>query len=95
MVGVTKAAGYSWLERWNSSGYEGLIPEFGGGRHSKLTEDQKEELREIKERDSWTTKEVQELIEEEFGVKYSSWQENSKIVWHEVLQALSRRLQET
>ena len=74
MVGVTKAAGYSWLKRWNSSGYEGLTPEFGGGRPSKLTEDQKEELKEIKERDSWTTKEVQELIEEEFGVSYSSWQ---------------------
>ena len=28
----------------------------------------------LKEKDSWTTKEVQKLIEEEFGVGYSSWQ---------------------
>ncbi len=75
LVGVTKATGYTWLKRWNSSGYEGLTPEFGGGRHSKLTEEQKEKLKEIlKERDSWTTKEVQELIKAEFGVSYSSWQ---------------------
>jgi len=75
LVGITKATGYAWLKRWNSSGYVGLIPSFGGGRPSKFTEDQKEELREIlKERDSWTTKEVQELIEAKFGVKYSSWQ---------------------
>lgn len=75
LVGVTKATGYSWLKMWNSRGYEGLIPEFGGGRPAKLTKEQKERLREmLKERDSWTTKEVQELIEAEFGIKYSSWQ---------------------
>jgi len=28
----------------------------------------------LKEKDSWTTKEVQEVIEAEFGVIYSSWQ---------------------
>ena len=62
LVGVTKATGYAWLKRWNSKGYEGLIPEFGGGRPSKLTKDQKEELREmLKKKNSWTTKEVQEL----------------------------------
>jgi len=27
-----EATGYSYLKRWNSKGYEGLIPEFGGGR---------------------------------------------------------------
>ena len=28
----------------------------------------------LKKKDSWTTKEVQEVIEAEFGVIYSSWQ---------------------
>ncbi|CAD7773849.1 Homeodomain-like domain protein [Candidatus Methanoperedenaceae archaeon GB50] len=75
LVRVTEATGYVWLKRWNSRGYEGLIPDFGGGRPSKLTEEQKEELREmLKKKDSWTTKEVQEVIEAEFGVIYSSWQ---------------------
>jgi len=45
LVGVTEATGYAWLKRWNSRGYEGIIPDFGGGsRPSKLTEEQKEEL---------------------------------------------------
>ena len=43
-LGVTEATGYAWLKRWNSRGYEGIIPDFGGGRPSKLTEEQKEEL---------------------------------------------------
>ncbi|CAD7767894.1 Homeodomain-like domain protein [Candidatus Methanoperedenaceae archaeon GB50] len=75
LVRVIKATGYAWFKRWNSSGYEGLKPNYGGSRPSKLTEEQKEELREmLKEEDSWTTKEVQELIEAEFGAVYSSWQ---------------------
>ena len=56
----------------DAKGYEGLKPNHGGGGPPKLTEEQKEELKEIlKEKDSWTTKEVQELIEAEFGVIYS------------------------
>jgi len=31
LAGITKATGYEWLKKWNSSSYEGLIPEFGGG----------------------------------------------------------------
>ncbi|MBW9221069.1 transposase [Methanothermococcus sp. SCGC AD-155-M21] len=74
LIGVTKATGYSWLKRWNSKGYRGLIPEFGGGRPPKLTEEDKEKLKNIlKEKDSWTTKEVQKLIEKKFGVEYSSY----------------------
>jgi len=51
LMGVTKATGYEWLKRWNPKGYEGSIPEFGGGRPAKLTEEQKEKLKEmLKER---------------------------------------------
>ena len=76
LVGVTEATGYVWLKRWNFRGYDGLIPDFGGGRSSKLTEEQKEKLKEMLKEKEWTTKEVQELIEAEleFGVVYSSWQ---------------------
>ncbi|MBW9221104.1 winged helix-turn-helix domain-containing protein [Methanothermococcus sp. SCGC AD-155-M21] len=51
-----------------------LIPEFGGERPPKLTKEQKEKLKKIlKEKDSWTTKEVKKLIKGEFGVKYSAF----------------------
>ena len=51
---------------------EGLKPNYGGGRPSELSEEQKEELKSIlKERDDWTSKEVKELIKNRFGVEYS------------------------
>lgn len=71
-VGVSKVIGYEWLERWNSKGLEGLEPNYGGGRPPELSQDEKEELKEILEkRDDWSTKEVKHLIKEEFGVDYS------------------------
>jgi len=71
-VGVSKVIGYVGLENWNEKGLEGLKPNYGGGRPSELTEEQKEELKKILEkRDDWTTREVRELINEEFGVEYS------------------------
>jgi|Deesub1362A_J573_1020465.scaffolds.fasta_scaffold01180_17 hypothetical protein len=30
LAGITKPTGYTWIKRWNSKGYEDLIPEFGG-----------------------------------------------------------------
>jgi len=96
LVGVTKATGYEWLKRWNSKGYEGLIPELGGGRPAKLTKEQKEELKEMLKERVWTTKEVQELIEEEFGVSYSSWQVRRILKSrNEIRQTLPERLQKT
>ena len=32
LVGASKNTGYIWQERWNEKGYEGLIPQFAGGR---------------------------------------------------------------
>jgi len=69
-LGVTEETGYLWLKRWR--GYEGIIPDSGGGRPSKLREEQKEKLKEMLKEEEWTTKEVQEVIEAEFGVIYSS-----------------------
>lgn len=71
-LGITKVTGYNWLERWNEDGYEGLIPRFAGGRPSKLTDQEKIQLKEIlKEKNDWTTKEIRNLIHKEFGVEYS------------------------
>lgn len=71
-LGITKVTGYNWLERWNQDGCEGIIPRFAGGRPSKLTDTEKQELKElIKKRDDWTAKEILKLIKEEFNVEYS------------------------
>jgi len=57
--GVSKRVGYIWQERWNEEGYDGLIPKYGGGRPSQLSDEDKKELKEmLSKRDDWTTQEV-------------------------------------
>jgi transposase len=43
-VGVTKKTGYYRRGYWNKGYYAALIPNFGGGRKSKLTDEQINEL---------------------------------------------------
>ncbi len=70
--GVTKRVGYIWQERWNEEGYDGLIPKYGGGRPSQLSDEDKKELKEmLSKRDDWTTQEVKKLIKDEFGPDFS------------------------
>lgn len=74
-LGVTKKTGYYWQEDWNKGGYAALMPQFCGGRKSKLTDEQIVELRSLlKEKDYWTTKGVLELIKEKYSVQYSQKQ---------------------
>lgn len=72
---LSKQTGYNWLEQWNSSGYEGLRPKFGGGRPPRLNEIQKEELKKkLKTKSNWLTSEIRALIKKDFGVTYSTVQ---------------------
>jgi putative transposase len=74
-LGVTKKTGYYWQEDWNKGGYTALIPQFCGGRKSKLTDEQIIKLRNLlNEKDYWTTREVLELIKEKYDVEYSQKQ---------------------
>ena len=75
LVGTSKNTAYIWQERWNEEGYDGLKPKYSGGRPSKLTDDQKIELKKtLEEGDNWTTKDVRLLISKKFGVDYSDKQ---------------------
>ena len=72
-VGTSKQIGYGWQSRWNSEGYEGLIPKYAGGRPSKLSDKQKEMLKiTLDKRDDWTTEEVREQIYDDFNVTYTA-----------------------
>lgn len=72
LVGVKKPVGYIWQERWNEEGYMGLIPRFAGGRPSKLSKEQKDRLFEhLKQKDSWTSEEVRDLVHTEFNAEYT------------------------
>jgi putative transposase len=71
-VGVTKRIGYIWQNRWNEKGYDGIIPRYAGGRPSKISDQQKSELEQIlRRKESWTTKEIKDVILREFNVEYS------------------------
>jgi putative transposase len=49
-----------------------LVPKYAGGHPSKLTDEQKAALLEkLREKERWTTAEVQHLIQSQFGVSYS------------------------
>lgn len=72
---ISKQTGYNWLNQWNEQGYEGINPNFGGGRPPKLTRKQKEQLKEkLKSKGAWLTPEVRALIRKEFDVVYSNRQ---------------------
>jgi len=71
-VGVTKRVAYVWQKRWNRDGYSGLLPRYAGGRPSKLTDDQKSDLKfYLRMQGNWTTARVRELIKDKFDVEYS------------------------
>jgi transposase len=72
-LGISIGTGYNWQERWNQKGYAGLIPQYAGGRPSKLSDLEKEELKQkLSLRDHWSTTEVKQLIQLKFGISYSS-----------------------
>ena len=75
LIGITKNTGYHWLKKWNEKGQEQLIPNFKGGRHPKLNQFKREELRiTLKELELKKSRDVQKLIQEKYNVNYSLWQ---------------------
>ena len=70
-IGITKMMGYDWQDRWNSDGYKGLIPRYVKKGPSKLSPEQKDQLRNMLKEGSYTTPQVRALIREKFEVNYS------------------------
>lgn len=74
----------NWVHRFESEGIEGLIDKPGRGRKSRLSDDQKKELRDIVLNESptnyqynsetWTGPLVMELINKKYGISYQKAQ---------------------
>ncbi|MCL5782394.1 MAG: transposase [Candidatus Thermoplasmatota archaeon] len=74
-AGVVKTIAYEWLRRWSKSGYEDLIPRFAGGKPSKLSGEQKNDLMALlKAKDLWYLGDIKDLIKSEFNTEYSERQ---------------------
>ena len=73
-VGFTTKTGYNVQKAWNASGMDGLVPDFKGGPKSKLSDEQKEKLKDTLASCPMDTKTVLLYIMDEFGVEYSEKQ---------------------
>jgi len=71
-IGIAPSTGYEWLKRWNKEGLNGLIPQYDGGKPSKLSEEDYKRLDEILDKTpNLTTDIVSEILKSEFGVEFS------------------------
>ena len=69
---ISHQTGYDWLFLWNEDGAKGLRPKFGGGNTPKLSDDQKNQIKEkLKTKACWLTQEVRAFIKKDFGITYS------------------------
>ena len=72
---IAQSTGYLWIREWNEEGYKGIKGKGrgkGGGRPSRLSEEDLKKLKELlKKRAYWTTKEVKALIKDTFDIEYS------------------------
>jgi transposase len=69
---ISEQTGYTWLEKWNEKGRDGIGPNFGGGSPPRLTQAQKTSLREkLASKTIWLTTEVRALILKDFNIAYS------------------------
>lgn len=72
LVGISRRVAYIWQSRWNEGGHDGLIPRWGGGCPSRLSDQDKDKLKQIlHQKEGWTTDEVHDLVIREFGIGYS------------------------
>ena len=73
-VGFTTKTGYNVQGQWNVNGMEGLVPDFKGGPKSRLSDEQKSELKDMLAACPSDTKTVRLYIKDRFGVEYSEKQ---------------------
>jgi len=70
---ISEPTGHRWLDAYNENGPEGLYTKYhNSGRHSKLTNEQKKELKKIVENEeNLTVIRVHQIIKDRYEVDYS------------------------
>ena len=78
LLHVSRSCVHEWINAWNEYGMEGLLEGHRSGRHSRLTEENKEQLFDIVESGPvayglqtgmWTSPLIASVIEDEFNVR--------------------------
>jgi transposase len=70
-TGFTLVTGYNVQKLWNEGGMAALEPKFGGGRTSRLTDEQRDELRDVLLIAPMSTRDVHSYIMNEYGIEYT------------------------
>ena len=71
LAGFPDSSKYYLDDLWAEGGYEALVPHYGGGRNSKLSDEQMDDLKlKLDSKDSWLVDDVKNLIEEEYDTYY-------------------------
>ncbi|MEA2054146.1 MAG: helix-turn-helix domain-containing protein [Candidatus Thermoplasmatota archaeon] len=72
ILGVTERTLYNWKKQYKQSGYNGLKTKPIPGRNTILDEEDMKKLKELLQmRDYWASKEVRELIKNEFDIVFT------------------------
>lgn len=71
IAGVNTQTGYNWQKLWNEGGFDALMPNYGGGRPSSMTEEQRTQLYEAVKANPMTTTEVGDYIKREFKLTFT------------------------
>jgi len=96
-VEVSDQTGYNWQEHCNTKGFDGFVPCYAGGHSSRLTDDQKAELREkLREREYWVTH--RDSTPDSVPIRRCLQRSDPaypEIVWHALWETLSTGLPRT
>ena len=73
-AGIKQFSAYKLEDKWNEGGYNSLLHKKGSGRKSKLNSEQMDELEKyFKMQNNWTMKEIQNLINDKWGISYTHY----------------------
>ena len=86
----------SWIDRWESSGYDGLYDLYRSGRPTKLTEEEKEIAKDLIKRYPQSIKTVKEKVFQKTGKIVSKWTlirlaKASKLKWKRIRKSLKSK----
>jgi len=68
---VSIQTGYNWQKAWNESGMDSVMPNYGGGRPSSMTAEQKERFKNAVARDMMTTVEAGAYLKDHMGFEFT------------------------
>lgn len=72
LASIKRSTAYHLEDLWNEGGYNALLRKSGGGRKTKLNENQLSDLGLILEtKDKWLVNDIVTLIKEKWNIKYS------------------------